>query len=217
MTNNKQNSILGKSILQAGIGLLIFGILLVLLWLIVLGLEKIGIIFTIDKNDLSLVLAILATIGTAMYILNTNQFEKKRDEEKKQTDLLRILSEELDFLSENLKGYQKTFSKPNHYPLYELWKIDTSLYFSNLSHKINDKETLELKKNLMKIKDKIILINNFKIEMKDLEVKRGNEELIKAINPGEKIRSQVITIIDEEILPIINDSKKIISSINNPI
>jgi hypothetical protein len=210
-----QNSILGKSIIQAAIGLFIFGALLFLLWLMVLFLEKVGIILTINKTDLNLILAILATIGTAMYIFNSNKFGKEQDEKQKQRDLLIILSEEIDFLSGNLEAYKKSFSKPNHYPLYELWKIDTSLYFSNLSHKINGEETLELKKNLMKIKDKIILINNFKTEMRNLEEKRGNEDLIKAIKPGESIRSQITKVIDEDILPIIRDSKKEITTLIN--
>lgn len=213
----KKESLLGTTLFQAGVGPLIFVLVLFVLWIIIEILRSwFGIIIPINDSNLYLFLAILATIGTAMYVLNYNRLRKEQDEKQKQRDLLIILLEELDFLSGNLKAYKESFSKPNHYPLYELWEIDTSLYFSSLSHKINEGETLELKKNLMKIKDKIILINNFKMEMINLEVKRGNEPLIKAIKPGEKIRNQIIKIIDKEVLPIVENSKKrIITLIND--
>jgi len=208
----KNKSVLSKSILQTAGGLLLFVLLLSLFWLFIYLIEKyLGITLLINKDDLNLVLAIIATIGTAMYIYNSNKFEKEKEDIKRQVDLLIILSEELDFLSGNLKAYKESFSKPNHYPLYELWRVDTSLYFAKLSRKINSKETLELKKNLMKIKDKIILISNFKSEMRTLEEDRGEEDLIKKIEPGKIIRKQIITIIDKEILPLIENSKKIIT------
>ena len=58
----RQNSILGKSIIQAAIGLFIFGALLFLFWLMVLGLEKIGISLTIYKTDLNLILIVFVII-----------------------------------------------------------------------------------------------------------------------------------------------------------
>ena len=210
MASKKDNSPLAKSALQTAIALFIFAVILSLLWLIIYLLKEfLGIIFPITENGLHLVLAILATIGTAMYIYNSNKLEKEKEEIKKQIDLLKILSQELNFLEKNLKSYKNTFSGEKTYPFYELWSIDTSLYFKGLSHKINDNETIGLNKNLMIIKDKVLIIKNMKSESYKLE-ERGKEELVKYAIKG--LRKQIGIIIDGDILPVIKKSKKIINN-----
>jgi len=208
---NKNKSVLVKSIFQAGIGLVMFVIILSFLWLMVFLLKEIfNITLLINSEALGLVLAILATIGTAMYIYNSNKLEKENEDIKKQLDLLKVLSEELNFLEKNLKSYKETFSKKSHYPFYELWNIDVSIYFNGLSHKINNQETIKLKKNLMIIKDKLLIINNMKFESKKDEEERGKEKLIQV--KIESIREGIIKIIDDEILPIVKKSKKLINN-----
>lgn len=202
------NSILGKSILQSGVGLLIFVLLLTILWFIVYLLKNFfGITFLINNNDLGLTLAILATFGISMYIYNSNKLEKEKDDTRKQMDLLNILLQELNFLKKNLKAYRKTFSGEKTYPFYELWSIDTSLYFKGLSHEIGDKETVDLKKNLMIIKDKILLVNNMKSESYRLEERGGEERVAYAIKV---IRKQIGKIIDKDILPVVKESEKMV-------
>ena len=209
----KNESILGKTLIQSAVGLLVFGLILSFLWLIIYLLKRFaGILFLIKNSDLQLVLSILATIGTAMYIYNSNKIEKEKEDTRKQIDLLRILSEELDFLEGNLKAYEKSFSGEG-YPVYELWKIDTSIYFANLSHNLNGKETINLKKNLMKIKDKIIIINNFKSEARKIQEERGNEKMIEKLKPWEMIKENIIKRINEEIIPVIKESENMIKNI----
>ena len=135
--------------------------------------------------------------------------EDKREEEK-QLDLLRTLMAQLNFLKGNFIAYKKSFSGEG-YPLYELWNIDISTYFNGLDYKIKGHETISLKENLMFIKDKLLLVNNFKTEAKKLEERklegRKNERLEYAI---ESIRKQVVKIIGGEILPVIEKSEKFI-------
>lgn len=136
---------------------------------------------------------------------------KKEDkrEEGRQLDLLRTLVTELIFLNGNLEAYKETFSRQGVYPLYELWDMDVSLYLKGLNHKIKNHETISLKENLMVIKDKLTIVNNFKAEAKKLE-ERGGEKLVQyAIKSN---RKQIIKIIDEDLLPIINKSKKFIKT-----
>ena len=205
------NSILVKSIFQSAIGLSIFTLLLAVIWLILYLLEKcFSIIFLFNNDDLGLFLAILATFGISMYIYNSNKLEKEKDDTRKQMDLLNILLQELNFLKENLKAYKKTFSGEKTYPFYELWSIDTSLYFKGLNHEIGNKGTINLKKNLMRIKDKILLVNNMKSESYKLE-KRGREERVAYMI--EAIRKQIGKIIDEDILPIVKKSEKMATSL----
>ncbi|MBD3247592.1 hypothetical protein GF378_03160 [Candidatus Pacearchaeota archaeon] len=61
----------------------------------------------------------------------------------------------------------------------------------------------------MKIKDKIIIINNFKSEIRTFEEIRNNEEIVKKINPAGIIRKNLIKIIEEEILPLVEMSKEL--------
>lgn len=209
----KKNSlILGKSMFQTGVGLFIFALILSVLWIIVSLLKLFfKITLFISDTNLSLVLTILATIGTAMYIYNSDRFEKEKDETKKQLDLLKVLYEEFTFLEKNLESYKEVFSKPNRYPLYELWDIDTSVYFNGLGYKINNQETIGLKKNLMVIKDKILVIDNMKNEAKRLEEADVNS-IAKKIDATKIIRDQIIKIIDEEILLIVKKSKEFLDN-----
>jgi len=206
----KNNSVLGKSIFQSGVALLLIVAVLSILWLFVYILNLFGISFPISENNLGLVLAILATVGVSMYIYNSNKFEKEKDDTRKQMDLLNILFQELNFLKENLKAYEKSFSGEKTYPFYGLWDIDTSLYFRGLNHEINDEETIGLKKNLMIIKDKILLVNNMKSESYKLEA-RGSEERIAYMI--KVVRKQIGIIIEEDILPVVEKSKKIVASL----
>lgn len=207
----KSDSVLGKSLIQTAIGLFIFAVILFLLWLITLLLEKIvNINLPINREDLNLVLIIASTIGTAIYIYNSSTLRKEKEDIKKQIDLLRILYIELSFLEKSLESYKETFSKKSHYPFYELWNIDTSIYFNGLSHKINNQETIALKENLMIIKDKLLIINNMKLESKKLEEERGKEKIIGyAIKI---LREKIIKIIDADILPIIKKSKEFLDN-----
>ena len=213
MKNKKDNNApLINTLFDSLKALSLIAILVFLLWIISLLLNKIGIAIDTKTEIVLPIVSIISAFGIALFIYYSNKKDKDEEEIKKQKDLLIVLQEELNFLFGNLKAYKESFSKPNHYPLYELWKIDTSLYFSNLDHKIKDKKTLKLKKDLMKIKDKIILINNFKIEMKELGL-RGNEDLIKTLKPVEIIRKQVIEIIDKELMPLVDNSKEEINKL----
>lgn len=205
------DSIFLKSIFQAGIGLFSFVALLIALWLVKFLLQSVlGINLIIVKDDLNLVLIILATIGTATYVYNSESLRKEKENVKKQMDLLKILHSELDFLDKNLEAYKETFSKESHYPFYELWGIDISLYFKGLSHKINNQETLDLKKNLMIIKDKLLIINNMKFEARKWEEERSQEKVSEyAIKT---LRTGIIKIISEDILPVIKKSKEFLDN-----
>lgn len=135
---------------------------------------------------------------------------KKEDEreEGKQIDLLKTLFTELIFLEKNLNSYKEVFSKDGHYPFYELWDLDVSLYLRNLNHNIKGKETIELKENLMTLKDKLLIINNMKLESKKCEEERGSEKLIRI--KIESLRKGIIEIIDKDILSVIKKSKRFI-------
>jgi len=166
------------------------------------------------------VFTILAEIAGIYYLRRTSndQIEKMQEhyekqtqkedkrEEEKQLDLLRTLLTQLDFLKGNLIAYRKTFSGEG-YPLYGLLDIDTSIYFKGLSHKIKNHETISLKEDLILIRDKSLLVNNFKTETKKLE-ERNREELVRYAIKGN--RKQIIKIIDEDLLPVIKKSKKFI-------
>ena len=171
--------------------------------------------FVVDKQEVASGITILFAIMIAVYLYEVNRKDMINNEKRKQIDLLIVLDEELNFLKGNLEAYKKVFSKPDHYPAYELWKIDTSLYFANLNHKINNEETLELKKNLMKIKDKIILINNFKEQARKIREERDPEHIFNKANAPEIIRKGIEKTIDEDIIPIVENSKKIIEGIKN--
>jgi len=160
---------------------------------------------------IAIIIAIFIGGASIYFMYFFHKREEKRiikTEEEKQIDLLRTLLTELIFLEENFKAYKETFSRQNVYPLYELWNIDTSLYFRGLNHKIRNHETIELKENLIVIKDKLLMINNLKAETKKLEEERGTEKLIKEIL--EINRKQIIKIIDADILPVLKKSKKFI-------
>ena len=131
--------------------------------------------------------------------------EDKREEEK-QLDLLRTLLTELTFLEKNLNSYKEVFSKKSHYPFYELWDIDTALYLRTLNHRIKGEETIGLKENLMILKDKLLIINNMKLESKRDEEERGGERIIQA--KIEITRKGIIKIIDADLLPTLRKSIK---------
>lgn len=141
-----------------------------------------------------------------------NEKEDKREEEK-QIDLIRTLLTELNFLEKNLESYKETFAKKRHYPFYELWNLDVALYLRTLNHRIKMKETISLKKNLMFIKDKLLIINNMKVESKKDEEERGEEVMIKI--KVESLRNGIIKIIDKDLLLSIKKSKNEIKKIIN--
>jgi len=203
---------IGKSLIQAAIGLFIFALVLFVFFLIAYLLDIfLKITLWISKDDLYLILTILATIGTAIYIYNLNQLDDERKNIRRQKDLLRLLLSELKFLEGNLKSYIETFSKDSHYPLYELWNINHSLYFDGLDYELRGQKTLGLKENLIKIKDKVLIVNNFKIETKKLEEERGHEKIIIAVGAVKMNREQIIKIVKDDILPVIEESKRLIS------
>lgn len=210
---NKHLEVLPKSLFAGLIAIFLYLVFSVFLGFFGITAVLLGLDIQVDANTLALSITILFTVILAVHIYEIERLDKSEDEKIKQMDLLIILSEELGFLAGNLQAYLKSLSKPFHHPLYELWRIDTSIYFTNLNHKINGKDVLELKKNLMKIKDKIILINNFKLELKVLEKNRLNEKIIKKIEPHKIIRKNMIEIIEKEVLPIVEDSKKIINNL----
>lgn len=159
---------------------------------------------------------IMYKIGKKQILKMDEQYEKqirKEDEreEGKQLDLLRTLFTELTFLEKNLNSYKDTFSKKGHYPFYELWDIDAALYLRELNHKIKVKETIGLKEDLMTLKDKLLIINNMKLESKRDEEERGKEKLIQI--KIESIRKGIVEIIDSDILPILIKSKKFIKKL----
>ncbi len=206
--------ILGKSLLQTAIGLFIFVPILLLILLIRYLLEEVfNISFPINKEDLSLIFAILATIGTAVYLYNSDKSEKEKEEIKKQIDLLEVLSAELNFLEKNLESYKETFSKKSHYPFYELWNIDVSIYFNGLGHRINNQETIKLKKNLIIIKDKLLITKNMKDEAWRLEREKETNPIIEKVGAIDMIRKQIVKIINADILPVIERSEILINKI----
>ncbi len=164
--------------------------------------------------------------GAAIYVMwrvGNKQIKKTDEHYKKQTrkedqrekgkqlDLLETLFTELNFLENNLNSYKDTFSKKSHYPFYELWDIDAALYLRALNHKIKGKETIGLKENLMILKDKLLIINNMKLEAKKEEEERGKEKLIQI--KIESLRKGIIEIIDADLLPILRKSKKFIKKL----
>lgn len=213
MSLQKYLKALRGALISGSIGVLIYTILLVLLGVFSFPLILLGLNLTIDEKTLATLITILLTISIAVYIYEVSRLNQKEDEIRKQFDLLIVLSEELDFLKSNLKAYEDTFSKKNNYPLYELWEIDTSLYFANLNHKINNEETIELKKNLMKIKDKIIIINNSKAEARKIKEERDSKDILNKIDAPEMIRENIKKIINNEIIPLVEKSKKIVENI----
>ncbi len=201
-------SMLWKTMFQIGIGLFMFILLLLLFFLLRLLIEQVfKITIPLNKDDLNLVLVIVATIGAVLYVHNKSKSEKEKDDEKKQIDLLKVLIIELNFLEDNLKSYKKTFSKQYYYPFYELWDINVAIYLNGLNHKLNEQDTIELKKNLMIIKDKLLIINNMKHESKE-EEKREREWKIKI--KIESLREGIINIINDDLLPVIKKSKEFI-------
>ncbi len=213
MILNKHLYAIQKACIAGVIGGIFYVFILLVLTILSFSLTIKG--FVVDKQEVASGITILFGIMIAVYVYAINRDDKIMDERRKQIDLLIVLGEELNFLKGNLEAYKKSFSKPDHYPIYELWKIDTSLYFTNLNHEINGKETLELKKNLMKIKDKIIIINNFKSEARKIREERSPEHILNKANAPEIIRKNIIQTIDNDIVPVVEDSKKIIKDIKN--
>ncbi len=179
--------------------------------------EKIGKISIIALFLVTFLSIIISTLALRFF---TNKQIKKMDEhykktiekeeqreEEKQFDLLNIILLELKFLEDNLKSYKNSFSKKNHYPMWDLWNIDVATYIKTLSHKISKKDTIKLKEKLMKIKDKISIINNMEVQSKKDTEERGNEELIRI--RIEAMRNKIVITIDE-LLSILKISKQII-------
>ena len=130
-------------------------------------LEFFGIIWIINPDDLGLLLTIVVTMGVAFYIYNMSKEDQQKRELKKQFDILESLYTELSAVSDKGKGIK--FSEGNLQwfndalgigkPLHSIWSIDPSPYLSNLSSKINGKKTVSLKRKIVKLNQKIEMIN----------------------------------------------------------
>jgi hypothetical protein len=213
MKKNNCN-LMATTFLKTAIALGIFFILLVFMWLIYLLLSLLGIIFPIEKENLNLVITIISTFGTAVYIYENEKVEREEIEREKQLDLLKILTEELRFLETNLNAYKKTFSGERTYPAYELWDIDVSTYLKAIRYKVKNLETLNLKKSIIKIKDKVLLLNNLIKETKELDIRSSTERTIRDGGFVKMHRDNLIKIIDE-VSPLINNSLKEVQKILN--
>ncbi len=182
--------------------------------------EKLNIILTKSTIFLSII-GILVAIVTLFYTwkLGKEQIQKMEEhyerqtlkedkrEEEKQINLLETLQTELTFLKINLEAYIETFKKEGHYPIYELLDIDKS-YLRDLKNKIRNIETIGLKKDLIKLKDKLSIINNLKSIAGKLEEERGNETKVKIMISAQ--RTGIINLIKDEVLPLLKKTKNFI-------
>jgi len=206
-------TILGKSLIQAAGGLFVLFLVLSLCWVIVFLLEiRFNIILPINNEDLNLILTIFVTIATATYIYNSNKSEKEKEDVRKQIDLLEVLSAELNFLKGNLEAYKESFSGKG-YPLYDPWDINVSPYFNGLSQRLQGEKTIDLKKNLMIIKDKVVVVNKMKDWAMKLESEQENNIKIKQTGYVNITREGVVNIINKDLLPVIKNSQEIIEKI----
>jgi len=207
MIINNEIRLFGKILLNV---ILIFLVLdLGILYIMKLIIDLSGLQLTkLQLGAIPTFLGIITAAFYALYIFEKTKTEYYKREEEKQIDLLRTFLEELTFLRGNLIAFKKTFSRPNVYPFYGLWEIDAAPYLMGLGHKLQNKETVDLKKNLMVIKDKLLVLNNMKLESKKDQEERGEEKRIQI--KVESIREGIVKIIDDDFLPIIEKSKKLI-------
>lgn len=153
---------------QTAFGLLTISFVMFILLLFSKLLNFIGLKFVIESTALFLAITILATFGVALYIYNINRENKKEDELKRQIDLLGSLYVELEAISNEKKeikfeeGNLQWFKDALGYgkPLHSVWSVNPSPYLSYLHSNINGKETSSLKKKLVKLNQKIEMINN---------------------------------------------------------
>lgn len=207
MEINSEISLFGKILLR--VALIFIALDLGILYILKLIIGFSGLQLTeIQLSAIPAFLGIITAAFYALYIFEKSKAESYKREEEKQLDLLRTLLTELTFLKGNLIAFKKTFSRQNVYPFYELWEIDASPYLMGLGHRLQNKETVNLKKNLMAIKDKLLVVNNMKLESKKDQEERGEEKFIQI--KIKSIREGIVKIIDKDFLPLLNKSKKFI-------
>lgn len=199
------------------VGLLTISLVMFIIFLLYQFLNSIGLKFVVELNALVLGITILATFGVALYIYNINKENKKESESQRQIDLLESLYVELDTISTKKKGHK--FKEGNLQwfnealglgdPLHSVWKLNHSPYLSYLSSMINEKETGSLKRNVVKLHQKIEMINNIvlsgKYNLRKYESKGTydqvmskfvNETIKESIGIAEKMKKRIKKIIN---------------------
>lgn len=203
-----------KAIFDSLFGVLFLLLFFVILWMIIKISGLAGLNIQIDSNILIQFITILSTILLALFIYHSNKNLKEKEEKDFQFDLLVVLSIELNYLEDNLKAYLKTFSeKPIFsggkelfkFPVYELWDFNLPIYLEKISNLIEKNSTKKLKEDLIFIKDKVILINNFKLEMRILSEREDGFRV-----NAKTIREEIKRIINEEILQKIEELRKLL-------
>lgn len=109
---------------------------------------------------------IIISVFIPVSVLLIEFLYKERRHSKRQENLIEILFEvELNVIKDDIHGYKKCFNKLKRFPFYDIKQIGASFYSKNLDPNINKTETLELKKVLYKIYDKINLVNQVRKEI----------------------------------------------------
>ncbi len=126
-----------------------------------------GVEWIVNLIGLATFLTILTTIGGASYFYEVNRENQRRDELRRQKDLLESLYTELDAISNknkkikfeegNLQWFKDAVGVGK--PLHSVWSINPSPYLSYLSSVINGKETRSIKRKLVRLNQKIEMIN----------------------------------------------------------
>jgi len=165
MTNQ---SILLKSLRSVAVIIIIQAIILLLIFITKESLlELFEIVWDIKLIDYIPFSAVITTIYIAIYIYESNKRNNEISVFRRQNDLLESLYTELDAISNkdkkikfeegNLQWFNDTLKIGK--PLHSIWSINPSPYLSYLTSNINGKETGSLKRKIVKLNQKIEMIN----------------------------------------------------------
>ena len=151
-------------------------------------------ILTVILSIVAVIIAILAIIVTCWLQYKDHKFQKDRHSYN-QKNILRSLLGEIKAVKEDIQGYKDEFTMtPKSIPHYEIKLIDANFYSKNLDSKINETETINLKKRLFKVYDKTNLINYY---LKWLNEQNFNPQYHTIINmeTGETAAERIINTI----------------------
>ncbi|MBI4018927.1 MAG: hypothetical protein HY364_01590 [Candidatus Aenigmarchaeota archaeon] len=127
--------------------------------------------------------AIMAAFSAIIITVGLERWKQKKEEDKhkeKQVSLLKSLAFEISQIKNNSESFDKIF-KLNEEKImkkygqvvvsqYPIRALDAAFYIRNLDEKIEGKTTALLKRNLMRLEDKIWLVNDSWLQVKNAMV-----------------------------------------------